>query len=333
MSDAQPVPLLLVAGGPGVGKTTLLAHWLGDRAFASSAVLVNEPGAIAVDAHLLGGFAGVTRTLGGGCACCTARGGLAAALADLAGGRPRAALHYDRVIVELAGIAHPLPLLEDLDADAFLRERFPLHGLVTLVDAARGADGLDRAEARSSVAAADVLVLTRTEHAEEAAVERLAAALQRLNPCAEILGAGGSSAEAGDVWEAAAAAPGRALRRLEAAVEGGPVHDEREYPRASLAPVHGDDIRVHTVRFAAPVDLSGFCVRLAAFLEAHGNAVLRVKGLVAARGRRAPALIQAVGASLQPVRTLKVWPRGAKPGGLVVIARGLEEDTVRAALS
>jgi G3E family GTPase len=197
-----------------------------------------------------------------------------------------------------------------------LRERFPLHGLATVVDAGEGVHALDEPESRARVAAADLLVLSKIDFVGEVEAERLAAALSRINPHAEVVRAEG---EARDAWAAAASSPGRELRRIEAALDAGDAHDA--------------GIRAHTVRFDAPLELSGFCMRLASFLHANADRVLRVKGLVAIRGRHGPAVIQAVGPSLQPVRTLKEWPAGSAPGALVVIGRGLDAESLAAALA
>jgi len=303
-----PVPVLLVGGALGAGKTTLVARWIAEPGFAASAVLLSELGEGTIDAHLVGGYAGATRTVDGG-----ARGALARGLESLAAaGAP----HFERVLVELAGTAHPLPVLEEIAGDAALRERFPLHGLAAVIDATEGVGALDDAPTRACAAAADVLVVAKTEHADGAAIERLAAGLARVNPHAQTVHVTPEGAHAQDVWDAAAAAPGRALRHLEALVDGGGAHD----------------LEVHTLHLA-PVELSGFCMRLAAFLEARPGTVLRVKGLVGVKGRKGPAVIQAVGRSLHPVRTLKEWPAGAAPGTLRVVARGLDGRSLRAALA
>ena len=316
MSEA--LPLLLVGGALGAGKTTLLGRWLADPALANTAVLVNEPGEAPIDAHLMGALAGTARTLTAGCACCDARPELPGALEALVDGR-RAAPRFERVIVELSGLAHPAPLLEDFASDGVLRERFPLLGMVTLVDAGEGLAALEAPEARARVAAADVLVVGKTELAATAEVETLVAALARLNPQAEIV-RGGSGAEARDVWAAAEDSPGRELRRIEAAL-------------AAADEAQASALEVHTIRFEAPIELSGVCVRLAGWLAANEGSVLRAKGLVGVRGRRGPAVIQAVGSSLQPVRTLKDWPPGASPGALVVIGRGLDGARLRESLA
>ena len=317
---SEALPLLLVGGSLGAGKTTLLARWLADPALANTAVLVNEPGEAPIDAHLMGALAGAARTLAAGCACCEARAELPRALEALVDGR-RPAPEFERVIVELSGLAHPAPLLEDFASDARLRERFPLLGMVTLVDAGEGLAALEAPEARARVAAADVLIVAKTGLAERAEVETLVAALARLNPHAEIV-RGGSGSEARDVWSAAAASPGRELRRIEAALAAGGADGPAE-----------DAVRVHTIRFDAPVELSGFCVRLAAWLAENEGSVLRVKGLVGVQGRHGPAVIQAVGASLQPVRTLKEWPPGALPGALAVAGRGVDGARLRESLA
>jgi G3E family GTPase len=317
---SEALPLLLVGGSLGAGKTTLLGRWLAEPALANTAVLVNEPGEAPIDAHLMGALAGAARTLAAGCACCAARGELPGALEALVDAR-RASPRFERVIVELSGLAHPAPLLEDFASQGRLRERFPLLGMATLVDAGEGLAALEVPEARARVAAADVLLVGKAELASPAEVDTLVAALARLNPDAEIV-RGGCGAEARDVWAAAAGSPGRELRRIEAA-----------FAASEDTPADASALEVHTIRFEEPIELSGFCVRLAAWLQANEGAVLRAKGLVRVRGRRGPAVIQAVGSSLQPVRTLKEWPPGASPGALVVIGRGLDGARLSEALA
>ncbi|HXS53406.1 MAG TPA: GTP-binding protein [Usitatibacter sp.] len=313
--NGDPVPVLLIAGAPGAGKTTLLAHWMADPDFANTAVLVNEPGDAAIDEHLVGGLGASTRTLSGGCACCIARRDFPLALEALAASR-RAAVRFERVVVELAGLANPAPVLGQL-ADPDLQERFPLQGLATLVDATAGARAFDDPESRARIAAADVLVLAKGDLVAAGELARLAQRLAHANPHAHIAGLDARSASAGAVWDAAGSASGRALRHLDASVVAARDHE---------------GMRAHTLAIDAPLELSGFCMRLASFLQAEGDRVVRVKGLVAVEGRKGPAVIQAVAGELHPVRTLKDWPPGAAPGALVVVGRGLDPARLAAAI-
>jgi G3E family GTPase len=326
--DEARVPVLVVAGAPGAGKSSLVARWMEEPGFEHAAVVVNELGDASLDAHLVRPVVGATRAVEGGCACCTARRAFTAALAAI--GERSGAAWPDRVVVELAGIAHPLPVLEDLASEPRLAARFALRGLVTVVDAEAGFEAVEAKEARAQVAAADALVLSKAESLAAGDAARLAARLARINPDASIFPSAGEASEALELWDAVAGAPGRELRHVEVALAAG---REGEEPHDSLAAMHGDAIGVHTLRIERDVELSEYCLRLANFLEAHGGAVLRLKGLVGVRGRRGPAVIQAVRRTLHPVRTLKAWPPGAAPGALVVVARGLEAATIRAALS
>ncbi|MDB5409591.1 MAG: hypothetical protein JWL84_4503, partial [Rhodospirillales bacterium] len=67
------IPVILLTGFLGSGKTTLLLRLLQDQAFADTAVIVNEIGAIGLDHTLLRGASEMTQLLENGCVCCTLR--------------------------------------------------------------------------------------------------------------------------------------------------------------------------------------------------------------------------------------------------------------------
>jgi G3E family GTPase len=158
-------------------------------------------------------------------------------------------------------------------------------------------------------------VVTKTDIASPGDLDRLSVRLMEINPDVEIFRS--RPGDSREVWEAVAAAPGRELRRLRAAMDT----DDAS-----------DDVRTFTLRYPRPVELSGFCAQLAAFLEKHAGRVLRVKGRLDVRDRRGPASIQAVGSRIYPVRTSSEWPEGGRESVLVVVARGIDEREIRAAL-
>lgn len=317
MSPFGTVPLLVLTGFVGAGRTTLLARWLAEPGFADTGVVANDLGELTIDAHLLGGYRGTLRAVTGGCACCTASERFLAALESLALERRRRGHAGGRVMVETAGLADPASILERV---ARLPDEYALHGIVAVVDAVEGVHWLEaRCEARAQAIAADAIVVTRADLASGAGIAALRAELARLNPDAAIFTSEGVC-DPHEVWNAVAAAPERELRHLRAVLEG---------RGADTDSAESDALQAHTLRLDAPVELSGFCVRLAAFLDEQGANVLRVKGLVAAQGRRGPAVIQALSRSLQPVRTLRKWPGGVE-SGLVVVGRDLEPQALRA---
>jgi G3E family GTPase len=297
-------PLLVVAGALGAGKTTLLARCLGDPAFARTAVVIDELAELVVDTHLLPASTAPVKR-----APC---GRWTDALRELAAD----GADFQRVIVETNGVATPARIAEELSRDEELARRFPLAGIVAAVDATGGENGLSDAHARAHAIGADALVLTKLDMAEADGIPAFVSAVMRLNPYAEILRASSPQFALSSLWSVAAHAPGRELRQLQ-----GLVHEATVPQVGSLC-----------VRFAHAVELSGFCVRLGAFLEQHAAQLLRVKGLVRVEGRHGPAVIQAVGGLLYPVRTLKEWPVGVEESALVVVARGIPDDELRVAV-
>ena len=132
------IPFTVIGGFLGAGKTTLLNHWLADPQGERLAVLVNDFGAINVDAALLrpeGDPADPqVMALSNGCVCCSIGGDLADALARVMDRRPS----VDRIVVEASGVSDPWRIAQVALADPQL---MPIYGSV-LVGLLRTADQL-----------------------------------------------------------------------------------------------------------------------------------------------------------------------------------------------
>ena len=121
------LPLTVIAGYLGAGKTTLINRLLAEPHGARLMVLVNDFGAINIDAELLESADEDTLTLSNGCVCCTIGGDLFMAIGDALDRVPRP----DHLVIEASGVAQPAKI-----ANAALAERELLYsGIVTVVDA------------------------------------------------------------------------------------------------------------------------------------------------------------------------------------------------------
>lgn len=162
------IPIWLVTGWLGSGKTTLLVQWLQDPALADAAVIVNELGEVGLDHHLLSAStdSGVDPSLlPGGCVCCTGLPGLEQALTDLFWDRlHRRRPRFSSVVIETTGLADPRPVVEALQREPLLQERYRLAGVITMVAATSGPEMLQaHVEARAQVNAASLVVVTKTD--------------------------------------------------------------------------------------------------------------------------------------------------------------------------
>ena len=146
-------------------------------------MLVNEFGEIGLDHLLVEKLDENTVLLNAGCLCCTVRGDLSRALAELL---PRVeAGEVRRVVIETTGLADPAPILATLMSDPVAARAYRLDGIVTVVDAVNGMAQLDaQPEAVRQVAVADRIVLSKTDLADS---PELRARLRRLNPGAPLL--------------------------------------------------------------------------------------------------------------------------------------------------
>ncbi len=163
MSREGRIPVIIVGGFLGAGKTTLVNSLIGQGDGRRIAALVNDFGALNIDADLVVGVDGNTIALANGCICCTIRGDLARACANLV----RRSQKPDIVIVELSGVSEPGPVLSTF-LETELRLFFELSGVVTVVDALTWGQHSGEPEdlQRSQLRSADIIALSKTDIAD-----------------------------------------------------------------------------------------------------------------------------------------------------------------------
>lgn len=177
MKISRPVPVNLVTGFLGAGKTTAIRHLLEHgRQGERWAVLVNEFGKVGIDQAVLGSDEVAIREVPGGCLCCTNHLPLQVALSQLL-----ARANPSRILIEPTGLGHPARVLELL-REAHWRDVLDVRATITLVDARELADPrvLAHETFRAQIEAADVLVFSKDDvltAADRARAQEFAASL------------------------------------------------------------------------------------------------------------------------------------------------------------
>ena len=187
--EIEAIPVTLLTGFLGSGKTTVLNYLLQQAGMSNSAVIVNEFGEIGLDHELVVGGKEDMVLLNNGCLCCTVRGDLVNTLRDLMMVRMRGDVPpFDRVLIETTGLADPAPILHTLMGDDLTIRYFRLDGVVTSVDAVNGMSTLDtQFESIKQVAVADRLLITKTDLMESISLKSLDDRLNQINPAARRL--------------------------------------------------------------------------------------------------------------------------------------------------
>jgi G3E family GTPase len=306
------VPVSMVTGFLGSGKTTLIGRVLRDPAFARTAVIVNEFGEIGLDHHLIASSDETLLALTTGCLCCAVRSDLVATLLDLHARRSAGEIAFDRVLIETSGLADPAPILHALMTDADVADVHRLDTVLTVVDALHGNGALDRhPEARRQAALADRLALSKTDLAGPAKIlcERLA----MLNPGAPLMLASDIVPASLFTQTDAEARTARLAALPEASVRS-------PFERAR----HTDGIETFTLRRDRPVPALALTLLLQALAEHCGARLLRLKGLVdVAEMPGQPALIHGVQHVFAPPEFLAGWPSADRSTRLVFITQGV----------
>jgi len=312
--DENLIPVVVVTGFLGSGKTTLIGQVLRDPAYARTAVIVNEFGEIGLDHELIATADESVMALTTGCLCCAVQSDLVRTLLDLERRRGAGEIPaYDRVLIETSGLADPAPILQSLMSDAGLTRGHAVQSVITLVDAVHGDASLDQyGEARRQIALADRLVLTKTDLAGPA--EALRARLSALNPGAELL-----TAVAGRIAPDILFAPADTAARADRLAA---------FPTAGVSPFqrgeHTDAIENFVLERDQPIPGLALILLLEALAEHCGPRLLRVKGLVnLTEMPDQPALIHGVQHVFAAPEFLPRWPSADRRTRIVFIAQGV----------
>jgi len=335
MTDLAKLPVTVITGFLGSGKTTLISHLIQNPGGKRLAVVVNEFGDVGVDGEILKGCAipdcpaENIMELANGCICCTVADDFIPTIEALMALDPRP----EHILIETSGLALPKPLLKAFDWPD-IRSKITVDGVIALADAEAVAagrfatdvaavdaqrladDSIDHETPLSEVfgdqiSCADIILLTKPDLAGPEGVARAKAliAAEAPRPLPVIEGAEGM-------------VDPRVILGLEAAAE-----DDMD-----ARPSHHDDhddhehddfesIVVEIPEVASPADLVGRIEDLA-----KTQNILRVKGYASVAGKPMRLLVQAVGARVRHQYDRPWAPGEARQGRLVVIA---EHDDIR----
>jgi G3E family GTPase len=177
------LPVTILTGFLGAGKTTQLNHILSNQNGVKTAVLVNEFGEIGIDNDLVVTTGEDMVELSNGCICCSINGELLEAVYRILD-RPEP---VDYLVVETTGLADPLPVaMTFLGSD--LRDQTRLDSIITLVDAENFSDALLEGEvARAQIVYSDILLLNKCDLVEEGRLAALEDQLRTIKTDARIL--------------------------------------------------------------------------------------------------------------------------------------------------
>ena len=335
------IPVTLLTGFLGSGKTTVLNHVLKQPGMAATAVIVNEFGEIGLDHLLVERSSEDVVLLNSGCLCCTVRGDIVDTLTNLFVDRVKGKVpFFTRVAIETTGLADPAPILHTLMTDPIVAARYVLDGVVTTVDAVNGAGSLDRQpEAVKQAAVADRLLLTKTDIAEPGARQAIEARLKELNPSAAIVSVAQGAIDSALLFNIGFYDPTTKsldVRRWlrDESFEGDHGQDVghgHEHPDVNR---HDDRIRAFCITREQPISWAALSTWLDGLAAMRGDDLLRLKAIVALSDRPdQPVVLHGVQHLFHPPVLLPGWPSEDRRTRMVFITRDLPRETIETTLA
>ncbi|MFF2943641.1 CobW family GTP-binding protein [Streptomyces niveus] len=326
-TTGRQIPVVVLAGFLGSGKTTLLNHLLRRRAGNRIAVVVNDFGAVEIDAMTVAGQVGSTVSLGNGCLCCAVD---ASELDGYLERLSRPAARIDLIVIEASGLAEPQELVRMiLTGD---NPRTVYGGLVQVVDAAEFDATRDRhPETDRHLAIADLVVLNKTDRVTPAEHERVLGVIGTLGPGAAVVSASYGRIDPGLLFDPAARpAEDEKIRQLsfeDLRADEGEDHTGEHAGEDAGEHAHHPHTGYESVSYDEPAVMDPR--RLMAFLDSRPEGLYRVKGFVDF-GAADPANRYAVHAVGRFLRFYpEPWPRGTeRRTQLVLIGSGIDRDAL-----
>jgi G3E family GTPase len=306
------IPVQIITGFLGSGKTTLLNQVLQNSKFTGTAVIVNEFGEIGLDHLLVEHGDDTVIELSNGCLCCTVRGQLIETLEKVLDRNP------DRILIETTGLADPVPVMQALIGASTLSGRLKFAGLYTVFDVINGHATLAAyREARQQLALADCIILSKIDltSLEDQLANSVTADIRQQNPTAVIVCKNDFLENADMMAENIATLP--VFHDTQS-----PDHHHHDINR------HSDAVVCTQLVSETPMEADAFGMFVNLLLSAHGDRILRLKGLVGITGSAKPLLVQAVAGVMSEPIYLTDWPSGDHRSRIVVFLNGLSPEFV-----
>lgn len=308
LSNPDPrIPVTVVTGFLGAGKTTLVNRVLATAEGKRLAVIVNEFGDIGLDGELIESDAEDLVELSSGCICCVVRGDLIRAIRRLIQDRPE----LDGIVIETTGLANPSPVIQTMSVDQLIAARCRLDAVVCVVDALHVTDQLGHSvDAADQIALADLLIITKST----GPIGDIESQLQGLNPLAPVIRTENADLSASDVLDQHRHNPDR----IAASLASLPGHDHGGHiDKTGIASV--------TLSTDTPLDGPAFEIWLRNLLDRYGSDILRTKGILNVAGQDRKLVLQAVN-MLVEAEFRESWDTGARQSRLVFIGRRLSRE-------
>ncbi|MCH2214795.1 MAG: GTP-binding protein [Flavobacteriales bacterium] len=336
-SEVTRLPVHIISGFLGAGKTTFLNHFIKARRHERILVIENECGDTNVDGAIV--FEGVEEVveLTSGCLCCSLSDGLIDILALVAKRKDE----FDRVVIETTGIADPSSIMQVFLSDPRVERVFELQQMTCLADASLLEEWLAEAEeALRQIAIADVILINKIDTAGKDQLQKLKKTLEGINPHAYVMEGEYGIFNVDDILKIGTTHPESVEVKISENTADNHVHHDNDHnhhqdhtydPHHHHGNEHHHDHNSHgittfTLTFDGVFDLDALSLELYKISNLYRSQVYRVKGIIAIPNYENMVILQSVRSSFVATDGRAWKDDEIRISKLVFIGRGLRKD-------
>ncbi|WP_158735872.1 GTP-binding protein [Alteribacillus sp. YIM 98480] len=305
---SNKIPITIVTGCLGSGKTTVLNYLLQQIDNRRIAVIVNEFGQAGLDHHLLRKSQEKISLVNSGCMCCNSREDLEEELKELLFQHEQLEEGYKRIIIETTGLADPAPIIFTILHNPLLRNHFDVELILTTVDVENAQLQFENSpEFVKQISVSDHVILTKNDLVTAQQKEKVIQQVKSIHPSITIFEGNNGVVDV------------NVLQKLKV---DEPFYKQRPPSSLNEAGV-SSQVQSISFHFSDALDWTAFTLWLSLLLHTHGENVLRVKGILDV-GEVAPVNLNGVQHIIHPPEHLDKWPVNVSQSFLVFIVRYID---------
>lgn len=309
------IPIHIVTGFLGSGKTTFIKKMLLSEEGKKTIVLINELGEVGIDDRVVQAIHDNTYLMPSGCLCCAVLNDIKETLLSVLKARNEGKIPYfTQILIETTGLANPASVLKTIKQDVHLKGLFFVQGLTTLVDSENAAlQSQLHPEWSAQVVAAQQVLLSKTDRITTDKIETLKQNILSLYPHAQMQ----ETHRISNIKELF-------LSTEQLQVKNSELHFF--LPREQQKHFEAQSF---IIEYTEKLDWMKIGLWFSLLLKKYGERILRVKGFLNLIDSEEPVLIQCVQHCMYPPEHVAEWPWNDQSSKLVFIVRDLDASLIK----
>jgi len=307
LSIKPKIPVLIVTGFLGAGKTTFINQLLKQNKEVKIGLIENEFGDVSIDARLITDYQPKSIVeLNNGCICCTLYNEFSLTLQELVKNHH----HIEHLIIETTGIADPGPIIEPFYKDDDLKRIFELNGTVCLVDSENFLEHITGSEQQKQIILSDMIILNKTSSVDRHTIASIRKKVAALNQTAMVPETDFACIDSLHLYMLQPHLQDEFAKKLR----------KPFYSESGMADYHS-----FTIRFGGLLNENKFIEWFKYFASLHRTNIFRIKGLVNFENNPMIGIVQSVGGTTSVTEGSVINPNDPLENILVFIGKEISK--------